>query len=581
MTQRLTLGVLLSATTLSVTLALAAADKVRGEVATRVDTYLTRLVPFGWSGAVLVAQNGEVVLNKGYGLANRARTQLWTSDTVGNIGSITKQFTAAAILRLEARGRLSVRDPMAKYLPGVPADKSAITLHHLLTHTSGLRGDLGGTDEEPIGRDELAARVLASPLAHPPGEAFEYSNEGYSLLAAIVERVSGKPYEQFLHDELFVPARMTKTGYLIPAYKDNELALGYRADGSLWGLVYKRQWRPEGPGWYLTGNGGIQSTTGDLYQWHLALEGDAILPATERTKLFTPYVPTRGGDHYGYGWGIEETQRGTKVISHNGGNGIYSADFRRYVEEKTVIITMGNAPVIPAAFIGKNRIEPLVFNPTLVPMPPAIIPVPEAVRTLLAGDYTLAGGGKLAISVTPAGLMANSSEVKVAGVLQGFVAPGGRFADIEKKTTGLVTASAKGDFQPVVEAFVGDRTLGQVQAGQGGAWKQWQRDLGNFTGFEIAGVTFNDGDPMVVARLRFASGVAYAQYAWGPRRLLGFMSSTELPAADFQPESATSYVRFDYRRPTPIRLVFTANADHKVTATITGNGSEFQATRVK
>ena len=555
-----------------------AADVVQGEVGTRIDTYLTRLVPFGWSGAVLVARDGEIVLNKGYGIANRARHIPWTSDTVGNIGSITKQFTAAAILKLEAMGKLSVTDRMSAYLPGVPTDKEGITLHQLLTHTAGLRGELGGADDQPIGRDELVKVVLASRLAHTPGETFEYSNEGYSLLAAIVERVSGESYEQFLHDQLFGPAGMTKTGYLLPKYTDAEIAHGYRADGTEWGTVYERGWRADGPGWYLRGNGGLQSTTGDLYKWHLALGGDAVLPAAERTKLFTPYVQTPGGDRYAYGWGVDETPRHTTVISHNGGNGIYFADFRRYVDEKTVIIALGNTPVVPATFIAMNRLEPLVFDPSIVSMPPATVSVPAAARADVVGTYAVSGGGTLTIAATAAGLRADTTDVRLLAALTGLVPPGGRFADLEQRTAVLVTASAKGDFQPVVDAFNGGRTLAQVQAGQGHDWQDWRTEFGDFKGFDLVGVTFTDGDPTVVVQLRFARGAMIALYPWGPRRLLGFMGQRSLLSPDFLPESATSFVRFDYRRPSPVRLTFTQTGS-AMALTITSDGGEITARR--
>ena len=557
----------------------APSDVVQGDVGRRVDAFLTRLVPFGWSGVVLVAQEGQIALNKGYGLANRAANQPWTAETVGSIGSITKQFTAAAILKLEAAGKLSVRDPISKYLQDVPADKAAITLHELLTHTAGFSGDLGGRDDDPIGRDDLVARVLAAPLAHPPGAAFEYSNEGYSLLAAIVERVSGAGYEQFLHDQLFVPAGMTKTGYLLPAYSEAEMAVGYLSDGREWGRVYKRGWRPDGPGWYLRGNGGIQSTSADMYRWHLALDGDAILPATERTKLFTPYVHTPGGDDYAYGWGVEETPRHTKVISHNGGNGIFAADFRRYVDEQTVIVAMSNSAAVPATFVAPNRVEPLVFNPAAISLPPSIVAVPEPARAALAGEYVSAGG-TLTVSVASDGLEARTTDGDLMGALLGLVAPGGRFADLERRTRTLIDASAVGNFQPVVDAFVGLRTLDQVQAGQGAVWTKWRQDLGDFAGADVLGETFNNGDPVVVMRLRFARGTAFARYAWGPRRLLGFVAEDAPPSARLQPESPTAFVAFDYRRTAPVRLTFTPGPNGSMTATLAdGTGRTLTATR--
>jgi len=575
---RLATSALVLTVSLAITSATPGADVVQGDVGTRLDAYLTRLVPFGWSGSVLVARDGEIVLNKGYGLANRAQHTPWTSDTVGNIGSITKQFTAAAILKLEAMGKLNVMDRMSAYLPAVPADKAGITLHQLLTHTAGLAGDLGGTDDQPIGRDELVKVVLASRLAHPPGDTFEYSNEGYSLLAAIVERVSGEAYEQFLHDRLFVPAGMTKTGYLLPKYTDAEIARGYRADGTEWGTVYKRGWRADGPGWYLRGNGGLQSTTGDLYKWHLALGEETVLPAAERTKLFTPYVQTPGGDRYAYGWGVDVTPRQTTVISHNGGNGIYFADLRRYVDEKTVIIALGNTPVVPATFIAMNRLEPLVFNPSMVSMPPAIASVPVAERADVAGTYAVAGGGTLTVAATASGLSADTADARLLAALIGLVPPGGRFADLEQHTSVIVAAAAKGDFQPVVDAFNGARTLAQVQAGQGQDWQEWRAELGDFKGFDLLGVAFTGGDPTVVVQVRFARGATIALYPWGPRRLMGFMGQRSLPSPDFLPESATSFVRFDYRRPNPVRLTFTRTGT-AMTVTISTESGEITARR--
>lgn len=544
---------------------------VQGDIASRIDAYLTRLTPFGWSGAVLVARDGTIVLHKGYGLADRTRRAAWTPDTVGNIGSITKQFTAAAILKLEAMERLKVTDTMAMHLPGVPADKAGITLHQLLTHTAGFPGDLAGTDDEPIGRDALVAKVLAAPLARAPGHGFEYSNEGYSVLAAIVERVSGRGYERFLQEQLFTPAGMTRTGYLLPGFDEAAMARGYRADGSDWGLVYKRGWREDGPGWYLLGNGGLQSTTGDLYKWHLALEGDAVLPAAQRKAFMAPHVQTPGGDRYAYGWGVEHTSRRTTVVSHNGGNRVYFADFRRYVDERTVIIVLGNTPVIPATFVGVQRIEPLIFDPAEVALPPAIVDVPAATRAALAGTYAVAAGPAIKVASTGTGLRADSSDPALIGALHGLVAPGGRFAALETQTAAIVAASAKGDFQPVVEAYAGRPGLAQVQAGQGREWQAWHTEFGDFVGFDLLGVTLTQGDPTVVVQVRFARGTMIARYPWGPRRLLGFISERVLPEAEFLPESATSYVRFDYRRRAPVRLTFGAGAAILTIAGETGN----------
>jgi CubicO group peptidase (beta-lactamase class C family) len=179
---------------------------VAGDVGRKVDEFMSRLEAWGFSGAVIVAKDGQIVMSKGYGLANREQKIPFTPETVSSIGSITKQFTAAAILKLEMQGKLKVGDPIGKYLPGVPPDKADITIHHLLTHTAGVRADFGGRDSDPIARDDLVKLVLASPLRFKPGVRYEYSNEGYSLAGAIVERVSGASYEAFLSEHLFKPA---------------------------------------------------------------------------------------------------------------------------------------------------------------------------------------------------------------------------------------------------------------------------------------------------------------------------------------------------------------------------------------
>ena len=161
---------------------------VNGETGRALDEYLSRLERFGFNGGALAVRGKDVLLEKSYGLADRARAIPLTTESVYNLGSITKQFTAAAILTLEMQGKLAVTDLASKYLGPVPDDKSTITLHHLLTHSSGLESDFSPTDYDPVGREEYVRRALQSKLLFRPGDGYEYSNAGYSLLAAIVER---------------------------------------------------------------------------------------------------------------------------------------------------------------------------------------------------------------------------------------------------------------------------------------------------------------------------------------------------------------------------------------------------------
>jgi CubicO group peptidase (beta-lactamase class C family) len=322
---------------------------VNGELGAKLDSQMQQLVAKGFSGVLFIAKDGQIVLNNGYGLANKENKTSYSADTIFDIGSITKQFTGAAILKLEMQGKVRTTDKISKYFKDVPADKADITLHQLLTHSAGLVGVLG-RDYERLTRDELIQKALASKLQYVPGEKHDYSNLGYSLLGAIIEIVTGESYGRYLHDNLFKPAGMHETGYVIPKWKRENLAVGYnRKDESRWGTPIDQLWDKDGPYWNLRANGGILSTVGDLYRWHLALEGEKILSKEAKEKYYTPHIAEEpgGSSFYGYGWVIQKTRRGTKIIWHNGGNPYFFADFRRYVDDNVVVIVATNAKMQP------------------------------------------------------------------------------------------------------------------------------------------------------------------------------------------------------------------------------------------
>jgi CubicO group peptidase (beta-lactamase class C family) len=322
---------------------LSAEEIVRGELGEKLDAHMTAQAAGGFSGVLVVARGGEVVISKGYGDADLENKLPYTSATVFDIGSITKQFTAAAIVHLESAGKLRVEDTIGKYFADVPADKRTITLHHLLTHSAGLRDNFGG-DYEVMSRDDIVHQALASKLLTPPGQSYRYSNAGYSLLAAVVEIVSGAGYEAYLREHFFGPLNMAQTGYRLPDWTKSSIARGVRKTGEAWGSPLDKRWADDGPYWNLRGNGGILSTVGDMYRWHLALESDKVLSAVAKAKVFTGYVPEGLGarSHYGYGWSIAETARKTKLVTHNGGNEVFYAVVRRYVDEDTVVIMASN-----------------------------------------------------------------------------------------------------------------------------------------------------------------------------------------------------------------------------------------------
>jgi len=162
--------------------------------------------------------------------------------------------------------------------------------------------------------------VFALPLRFEPGKRYEYSNAGYSILAAVIEQVGEKDYEAFLVEKLFEPAGMKETGFLLPDYERERLAVGYRGE-ERWGIMLDDMYHDDGPSWLLRGNGGVYSTTEEMHRWVRALAAGTVLSADSVEQMWTPYVDESNGSgesFYGYGWAIIETPGGDKVVWHNG-----------------------------------------------------------------------------------------------------------------------------------------------------------------------------------------------------------------------------------------------------------------------
>ena len=316
-----------------------------------IELVFAELDAMGFTGTVM-AQSPNGAWSAGFGLADRAASVANDVDTVFDIGSLTKQFTAAAILRLQMDGRLSVDDPVGDHVDGLRPDQAALTLHQLLTHTAGVPHGLG-PDDEVIALDDYIARVADTAGASTPIGQFAYSNVGYSLLGAVVEAVSGASYESYLHEALFEPAGMTQTGYVLPDWTDATIAVGY--DGiAVFGRPNEQPWDVDGPGWNLRANGGLLSTMPDLLRWDAALRGDDVLDAAAKQQLFAPHVPLddEGDAYYGYGWTIVPLADGTALIQHNGGNGVFFADFWRLTDHDATIVLASNVADSVAFEVG-------------------------------------------------------------------------------------------------------------------------------------------------------------------------------------------------------------------------------------
>jgi CubicO group peptidase (beta-lactamase class C family) len=334
---------------------------VKGQLAEKIDKYMTDLETKGFSGALGIIKDSELILSKGYGYADRENKIKFNRNTVFTIGSIAKQFTGAAMVKLESMGKISFKDRISKYLKDVPEDKKNITMHQLLTHTAGLPSAIG-PDTEKISREDFLKKALAAKLILKPGERYEYSNVGFSLAGIILEKVTGDSFEQFLNKHVLKPAGLVKTGYVLPKWNDDDIVVGYKGKRKF-GKPTDMFWMEDGPGWHLKCNGGILSTVDEMLHWGQTLLTDKVFTEKEKKNYLTPYVPEdeSGRSHYAYGWVRMKSSRGTDVITHNGGNPFIENDMFIYPEDGVIMYITSNNGEFPATR-QSGKILRMIFN---------------------------------------------------------------------------------------------------------------------------------------------------------------------------------------------------------------------------
>jgi CubicO group peptidase (beta-lactamase class C family) len=313
-----------------------------------IDDYLTKLTSEkNFSGGLLIVKDGLKILSKGYGWADKDGKIPFTPNTLASIGSITKAFTAAAIMKLVEQNKLSVADRLKKFFPTMPADKSNITIHQLLTHSSGFHEFLkeDGGDYEKLNAADFLKRAFAEPLAFKPGEKAVYTNVGFSILGIIIEKVSGLDYEQYLKNYLFEPLKIKGIGYHFPAASNDTIAIGYQ-DGKKWGTHQQHfEQAGGGPYWNLKANGGLEVSLNDMFLWINSFTLHTILNESNIQKMFTAHIQEEGyhgESSFGYGCNILKTRRNTKMIGNGGSNGIYYARIIRLPEEGLVFYMVTN-----------------------------------------------------------------------------------------------------------------------------------------------------------------------------------------------------------------------------------------------
>ncbi|WP_282042623.1 serine hydrolase domain-containing protein [Winogradskyella flava] len=292
-----------------------------------------------FSGVILVTQNDSIIFNKAYGKKNNQ--EMNDLNTVFDICSITKQFTAAGILKLSMQNKVSTDDKLSKYFEDVPKDKKDITIHQLLTHSSGLSDGIGG-DYDVITEEKFLKKVFRSELISPVGEKFNYSNMGYSLLGLIIEKVSGMDYETFLNIEIFKPSKMKHTGYIIPDWNTSEVANGF-LDGKEAKKPNEENWSENGPYLNLKANGGLLTRASDLLLWSQAIRNHTVLDEAATSKYLHPHFEFNDiYTHYGYGWGIENNNSEDKLVVHGGASDLFASDLWIYPKKGITIIVLSN-----------------------------------------------------------------------------------------------------------------------------------------------------------------------------------------------------------------------------------------------
>jgi CubicO group peptidase (beta-lactamase class C family) len=322
----------------------AQASVLAQDKAAKIDELMKVYNSYGqFNGAVLVAENGKVIFKKGYGMANMEWNIPVEPDTKFRLGSITKQFTSMLILQLVQEGKIKLEGKLTDYLPDYRKDTGdRITIHQLLNHTSGIPSYTGlpnffqELSRNPYGVSDFVKKFASGDLEFEPGTKMSYNNSGYFLLGAIVERVTGKPYEQVLKERILDPLGMRNTGY-----DHSETILARRAAG------YEKR-----PGGYINAPyldmslpyaaGSLYSTVEDLYLWDQALYTDKLLSAQLKESMYKP-----GMSNYAYGWVVRKAPLGAKdepvmIIEHGGGINGFNTVITRMPESKNLIVLLNN-----------------------------------------------------------------------------------------------------------------------------------------------------------------------------------------------------------------------------------------------
>ena len=355
---------------------------MKKDIHDKISEYLesyTKLWSF--SGSIIAINDGKILFKKAYGYANIEHKVKNTTETKYRIWSITKQFTAAAILILEERGLLRVEDSLKKYFPDCIQLNPNITIHHLLTHTSGIFNYSDLPDSHKTfhrmchKKSDLIKMFLSKPLNFEPGTQWEYSNTGYYLLGMLIEKLSGKSYSEFLTENIFIPLGMFNTSVDDDKKIIENIASGYYLNRN--DLIHCNYINMD----LVLSSGGIYSTVEDLFIWDKALNSDKLLSRKSVKKMNTPYK-----NNYGYGVFIE-TNNNRRVVQHNGGCEGFLTEIHRYVDDNFAVVILSNYGFTAVNKLC-NEIASIAFGEKYeMPKKPEAFPISDNVLKNYLGVY--------------------------------------------------------------------------------------------------------------------------------------------------------------------------------------------------
>lgn len=313
-----------------------------GEAAVGIDRALRAAEAQGFGGAVIVVYSGAVIIRRGYGFGDREARVPFTPATIAQIGSITKTFTGFAISQLIAQGRIDPNATVGVYLPNAPEPGRSLVINDILTHRSGLM-DACADDFDSLSGERLVTHCLAQPLAHPRGE-HHYSNLGYSVMARIVEAVSGQSWEAYLNRHVWTPLGLRATGFRFGTQRLGAVFANGYLDDVRQPVISTRIAGLGGNDWALRGNGGMQASADDMVRFLGAIVGDsrAVAQAT-RAIMLTPHGPSAENVREGYGLFFRSTADGVLWrMGHGGSDGVFFSYLAWYPQSRTLVYFVGN-----------------------------------------------------------------------------------------------------------------------------------------------------------------------------------------------------------------------------------------------